>query len=334
MAKCIYSWLDLNEDNPPNDATRSKEHIIPWAIGGSDGLVTDDVSKKWNNDFGSQIDKPFSDVLPIAISRHELRIEGQSGSIPPIEWKLRSVQTNDQATMTITANGDVSFMFEPVVVTEQHARYTRRLVAGSEDKVKRIFDGMLKSVKEKNQAIYDPNGDVLESWESALARAEIEQTTEFSGEIVGMNFIDWNRGMFKIALGLGHLVLGSDWTFSSSGDRLRAILVNDRKDWPAFSGINPPLPPEIARCLGIDRNVRDRRQHTLIVLPGPQPMAVISLFGDSVPKFAISLGDIQGNFGKRERMPVDQLVGFRVDPVSRTTTNISIADLCRYCGNV
>ncbi len=74
--------------------------------------------------------------------------------------------------------------------------------------------------------------------------------------------------MFKVALGLGHLVLGSDWTFSANGDRLRAILVNETKDWPPFDGINPPLPWEIERCLGIDQTVRNRHQHTLIVLPG------------------------------------------------------------------
>ena len=65
--------------------------------------------------------------------------------------------------MTITANGDVSFTFEPVVVTEQHPGYTRRLVAGSADKVKRIFEGMLRSAKAKREIIFDPNGDVLQS---------------------------------------------------------------------------------------------------------------------------------------------------------------------------
>ncbi len=193
MARCIYSWLELNEDEPPNDATRSKEHIIPWAIGGSDGLATNDVSKKWNNDFGSKIDEPFADALPIAIKRHELRIKGQSGNIPPIEWQLRSDQTNDTATMAITVDGGVTFTFEPIVVTEHHPAYTRRLVEGSVEKVKRIFDGMLRSAKAKSQTIYNPNGDVIASWETALAGAGIETTHGFSGQIVGIDFAAWNQ---------------------------------------------------------------------------------------------------------------------------------------------
>ncbi len=63
-------------------------------------------------------------------------------------------------------------------------------------------------------------------------------------------------------------------------------------------------------------------------------MALISLFGDSVPQFAISLGDAFGNFGSLERMPPDQLVGFRVDPLTRMTTRLLVVDLCRFCGIV
>jgi hypothetical protein len=332
LVKCIYSWMDLNQDIPQNDYTQSKEHIVPWAIGGSDGLVTHDASKKYNNDFGSSIDEPFANTLPIAIKRHELGLKSQSGVIPPIVWQLRSRDTNEIGKITIDIDGNVSVKFDPIVVTEDHSSYQRRLVAGSPESVKRIFDGMLKAAHSRNQNIYDPNGDVIESWEDALAGAEIESSHAFSGNVVALDFNAWNRGMFKMALGLAHLVLGPDWTFSADADRLRAVLVNERKDWPPFQGVNPPLPPEIERCLGIDQNVRTAQQHTLIVLPGRQPLAVISLFGGSVPQFAISVGSVLGKFGKLENMAVDQLVGFRVDPTTRKTTQLLVADICRFCG--
>jgi hypothetical protein len=47
---CIYT----GENFPETD--RSEEHIVPYAIGGSNQFTTIDVSKKANNDAGSQID--------------------------------------------------------------------------------------------------------------------------------------------------------------------------------------------------------------------------------------------------------------------------------------
>ena len=39
MTRCMYVHdRELNEDRPPNDSTKSLEHIVPWALGGSSGL--------------------------------------------------------------------------------------------------------------------------------------------------------------------------------------------------------------------------------------------------------------------------------------------------------
>ena len=76
---CIYPpSVTLNRDVPPNDGSSTIEHIIPWAIGGSNSCTVDDASKEANNDLGSSVDAPFSNLLPIAIKRHLIGIEGQS----------------------------------------------------------------------------------------------------------------------------------------------------------------------------------------------------------------------------------------------------------------
>src|SRR5438132_854341 len=67
MARCIYvPERELNDDRPPNERTKSIEHVVPWALGGSNGCTVDDVSTKANNDLGTEIDAPFSNLLPIA----------------------------------------------------------------------------------------------------------------------------------------------------------------------------------------------------------------------------------------------------------------------------
>ncbi len=80
MPKCIYREGDLNFNKPENDDTATAEHIIPWAIGGSNGLVTPDASQEANNDLGSEVDARFADTLPLPYWRYENAEENQSGS--------------------------------------------------------------------------------------------------------------------------------------------------------------------------------------------------------------------------------------------------------------
>jgi len=58
MERCLYTYSELNKNCPPNESTASREHIVPYAIGGSDHFAIDYCSKKANNDFGRDIDAP------------------------------------------------------------------------------------------------------------------------------------------------------------------------------------------------------------------------------------------------------------------------------------
>jgi hypothetical protein len=82
MSNCIYCRAPLNNNVPPDDMTRSKEHIIQWALGGSEEVVTWDASRKYNNDFGRDIDAPFSNFLPLALKRHQLENTGSERQNP------------------------------------------------------------------------------------------------------------------------------------------------------------------------------------------------------------------------------------------------------------
>lgn len=59
MERCLYTYVELNENVPPNDWTASLEHIVPYALGGCDSFSIRYCSKKANNDFGRDIDAPF-----------------------------------------------------------------------------------------------------------------------------------------------------------------------------------------------------------------------------------------------------------------------------------
>jgi hypothetical protein len=79
IKRCLYTYRTLNQNTPPDDNTESKEHIIPYALGGSNAFVTYDCSKIANSDFGRNIDAPFIAIPLVGMKRHEFGLKGQSG---------------------------------------------------------------------------------------------------------------------------------------------------------------------------------------------------------------------------------------------------------------
>ena len=92
--RCIYRGVALNNNRIEDSDTASVEHIIPWAIGGSNSVTTSDVSKLANNDLGSKVDAPFASTLPIALKRHQLELKSQGGNIPPIIWRAKALKVS------------------------------------------------------------------------------------------------------------------------------------------------------------------------------------------------------------------------------------------------
>jgi len=327
--RCIYSWMSLDDVRNPEDSRRSKEHIISWSIGGSDGLVTSDVSTKWNNDLGTSVDAPFADLLPLAIKRHQLGLAGKSGTIPPIRWRVESVPDSLPATMIITSEGDVTFDFKPDIKLEERIGYQQYFVAGSREKVREILDGILRKSRSRKQVTYSMAGDVITDADEYTKSAQADQVDLFHGKILCFDQEIWMRGLFKIILGLAHQVLGETWTFGTYGDRVRAIVTQPRDKWPRFSGGTGTLPKDISTILGIDESTRAANMHTLAILPRGKEGAlgadaVISLFGGDVPESLVSIGSELGKLVVvNDMLRPDAVVGFRVDPRTRKTTSIS-----------
>ena len=96
MTHCIYvPERELNDDRPPNERTKSIEHVVPWAIGGSNGCTIDEVSTKANNDLGTEIDAPFSNLLPIASWRHNPEDRRAVGENTPYRVRWGGDQERD-----------------------------------------------------------------------------------------------------------------------------------------------------------------------------------------------------------------------------------------------
>lgn len=338
MARCIYCRSELNNNSPQDEMTRSREHIVPFAIGGSNEFSTFDVSKKYNNDYGRDIDAKFINLLPISIKRQMLHLVGQSGKVPPIVWHGKSIDNGAPATITIHDDWKVECEFD--ISTERFDKQTHEIfsVSGDADKVKRILSGVLEKCRKQGKRIYSSSGDEITRMDDFSKHYEIEESNNFGSSIVAFDLDVWTRGIFKMILGLGHVLLGPAWTFSSDGgDRFRTVLAMDRQHWPVSSmrGFTTgELPNEIALALGIDDEVREKNKHTLAILPTEsQTVAVVSLFGGKcVPEALVGLGGESGKLAVvNEMMNRNATIGVRIDPSSRGTEWIRVEDVVNKC---
>jgi hypothetical protein len=333
MSLCIYCRQELNDNEPADSMTHSHEHIVPWALGGSNGFSTNEASKRYNNDLGRDVDAPLINLMPLAIKRHMLGIEGQSGSIPDIRWRARSMDNGEPATITITPDGKVDYAFVGVVAEDVKKKYTEKLVGGSPDRVRAVLAGMLAKAQKTGHTFYSMTGQKISARQDFEQYFTVEATDLFHARVQAFDFHVWVRGIFKMVLGLGHLVLGPQWTFSADGgDRIRSVLFCEPKDWPANSlkgFATGNIPDEMATILRITPQVRADNLHTLAILPGPQPTAIISLFGgDGIPEAIVTLGSELGNLAVvNESMRRDAKVGVRIDPRTRQTTWLTVGDL-------
>lgn len=334
MPKCIYREVELNSNRPEDDDTASIEHIIPWAIGGSNGLTIPDASKAANNDLGSEVDARFVDTLPLAIKRHQLQLRSQNGNITPIVWRGSSPD-GAGSTVTIHADGKVDIDFDIVVNRPEKGELGPMLVSGSRERIEPILTGMLKGMKKRNEVAYSQDGNLLESLDDFWSASEQTLVDRVRMNVEYFNQEAWTRGVLKIALAAGHKILGPEWSFGPDAAVIRQTVMNPRDKWPKSPRgfIAGELDRSLRLALGKTAAVRDANQHTVAVLPANERgagIAVISLFGgDGVPEAVIGIG-------KLPRAMVDALnreanhdtnMGYRVDPRTRTSVPITFGEI-------
>ncbi|UEM17948.1 hypothetical protein J4G43_053025 (plasmid) [Bradyrhizobium barranii subsp. barranii] len=154
--------------------------------------------------------------------------------------------------------------------------------------------GRLEQAKQRKLHLYTQFGEITddEDIEIALLVANRNEGREFKASVT-VDVAAFNearaRLMVKIALGLGHRVLGPEWTLGPGGMMLRSHLFPGEKDlnFGSLKGtIDANVPPVVAEIVGLANN-----RHVMAVLPiGKSTCAFISLFGGQVGTAVVDLG--------------------------------------------
>jgi hypothetical protein len=349
MARCIYvPERELNDDRPRNERTRSIEHVVPWALGGSNGCTTEDVSWKANSDLGTEIDAPFSNLLSIAFWRHTLQLKGQSRTIPPIVFDAIATKNGTPAEITFHADGRVEFTPKLSVQREPIVSGAEKVaISGQRLDVERVLSGMRKRAEQTGKKFHAFTGDPLASiadFEEHYETVELDEfkVLELLPRFPGFNQRVWARSIMKMVLALGHKVLGPEWTFGEWGNLVRRCLADDETQWPKdrFRGrLTCRLPRQICDVLGMTPASFDRYEHVIAILPADndkQLMPVVSLFGgENVPQAVIGIGPPVGAL----RVPADDTlprqipVGWRIRPSARVAEPITAEEMVTRAGS-
>jgi hypothetical protein len=334
MERCLYTYVPLNENDPPDAQTATPEHIVPYALGGCDPFTIRYCSKKANNDFGSDIDAPFIALPLVGFKRHTVGIKSYSGIVPDIVFRGQCVELQKPCNIVFPYQGAVYADFPPEVTGGIDVGQIS--FGGNEERLRGPIESLIKKANRKGRTLLggaqlEPIATFDEAVEAAVKSTG--QTLHFRMNLGWDAFtVPWTRGIVKMALGLGAYALGRSWAFSAAADALRSCLVCSVSSLPHLSLRGTAvgrLPDEIARMLDIQPG-----RHTLAVLPYEKEMvACISLFGGELFDGIINLGDGPADIRTvNETLPKSWECVFHIDPATRTLTTRTLADVDRARG--
>ncbi len=269
---CIYSGLEHPE------SARNLEHIVPYALGGTGGFGTRDVSAKANSDVGSIADGPLINHPLVTIQRWRLQLRGQSGEVPGITFRgtIDVDGSTIDARYDIHPDGAVELMTMPRVQSDWTKRQFQ--VRCDPARLPEILDNIVGKGRKKGLPISLDDIRV-----QASKHTRIEQPTLSTDLSFGL--FDLCAGFVKMALGTGHLVFGEAWSRSGDANLLRTV-INERDPGRRNAvPVHGQVWPNISCDDQVKRNCRiDDDKHVLVVL-NQKPVAFYALLFGRIDGF-------------------------------------------------
>lgn len=208
---CIYSGKEHDVSE------RSEEHIVPFSLGGSNQFTTLDVSRKYNNDAGSQIDAKLINNWFVAHERWRLKLKSQNGSIPPILFE-GTVDINGKivkATYSINPDNTLDLVTIPTVNCDWTSG---KIQVNCDPKdLPEILSNVEKRAKKKGLKL---NQDSIKDISDQIIKIE---NPEMHAEMI-FNLLSTTPAFLKMALATSHKVLGYAWSKGNDASVIRKAM--------------------------------------------------------------------------------------------------------------
>jgi len=259
----------------------SLEHVIPFALGGSDKLTVV-TCKRGNNDLGSAVDAPFIDFFPVSTRRFFLGLESTSGNEPSVDLGGKGWIAGREVRIShlITGESHEAKIAKPTIVKKQADGSEEWQISGDPRMVAEILQGKLRKQTMLEKTITLKSGETLtlEGIEQLIAEATVETIDPSVVKTLQFDYLVSIRFFCKLALAMGHLHFGRTFSSSTYAERLRRAMraksVGDvdlpgAAIWPETTTVKPLL-----------QQFAKRNEHTLVILDGTPPILLVSLFGE------------------------------------------------------
>jgi len=273
---CAYCGVDHD-----GNVRFTNEHVVPYAIGGSDAF-TIRVCEKSNNDLGGLVDKPLIETFVLWSQRFFLGLRGTDGTKPTLDLSGKTLINGEQRKVTYLIHKDrKELKISPAVTKTPTADGEQWSVSGDPADVRRILEGKMKSVLAKGKQVKDADGNVLglDDLEPLIAASPVKTFTPDIVKTLHVSHLDFARFFAKLALATGHYVYGELFSRSVHAELLRKAMhardvleaiIPGAHIWPAES-------PEAKKVLA---PFQKENSHTLGILSMEPHVFVASLFGD------------------------------------------------------
>lgn len=258
----------------------SSEHVIPYAMGGSDGF-TIVVCEFSNNQLGGQVDRPVIEFFPVRSERFFLGLKGTDGTVPTLD--LSGVTFLDGREMRLKnvigpAGKDMRLTSREIerTPTDQGERWNLR---GSPDAIRKALAGKIRDQASKGKWVKNDKGEIitLENLEQMLQEAMEEVPNPCVLRKIEFEYLWTWRFFAKLSLSVGHYLFGEDFSRSERSDQLRRTMHAQTIEEAGLTGaaIFPEthsLPPQFAQF-------KTKGAHTIVVCHGRPRLLIVSLFG-------------------------------------------------------
>ena len=290
MTACIYCQKTLLEEEEQGDdrQKRSREHVIPNALGGPDGLCTFDVCKGCNSRLGETIDGDFAKQPLVVMLRHRHRLQGYSGNIPDLTMPATSMQSQDAYTMRVTSEGEVSFTRPPDVRKNTTAAGQLHVeVGGDEGQIRAIIEGMRRKYAAKGYIARNLYGSEMRDLDQSIEDAPSIETREFKVQ-TPLDISLVRRALIKVAFNFGHVVLGPQWTFGPGAKRLREAVLGELGE-AEIDACVMGLGSGIREALPFEPPLQENEHLVMLMAQTDQSYILVSLLGDPLLTMAVKL---------------------------------------------
>ena len=308
MPYCPYLNQDLGAE-----AQFSDDHIVPFAIGGSD-VFTTRVSKAANDRLGDGPDGTMVNSFFMTFERLKRNLRSTSGNLPELRAdgtaEIDGVMVKFSVTDT-TADSRIELQSRVHPVHDAGGKPARFVVADNEAEAKEILEKIAKRRGRDGQAPVDVN--------SALARARMVEVADFT-TVHSIKVDACERAFAKMALATGHRVLGERFSRSPDAELIRRFMWEGTVDPAAvLQATFVSIPEAPSGYFGP-------------MVHGEDHVLGIACFGrtDAV-FFAILFGTFNAVVRLGPAAPYPQLMGgrgpvFVIDPTSRAMTQYTFND--------